>query len=218
MKSAGIRKYRSPKAIKNKIINLEESFKNAHDWAGQTGAGVKENDPRSFDEYVLRKCPYYFDLLPVMQDRSNARPLLTSDSIDIDLLQSDSDSNDETSTSTTEAGEEIDCDRNGNNDNNDRGQATNKSNGDGATGNKPAAQSKTQKSTTQKKNDTVIAVIDMQKEAVGMQKEAVAEARRHNTLSLTEATRHNMQMEELKKRELEQALVEQERQSKLARL
>jgi hypothetical protein len=83
MKRAGVRKYRSPKAIKNKIILLEDSFKHAHDWAGQTGAGVKEDDPRSFNEYVLKKCPYYFDLLEVMQDRSTSRPQLTSDIEDI---------------------------------------------------------------------------------------------------------------------------------------
>jgi len=81
MKEAGVRKYRSPKAIKNKIIVLEDSFKQAHDWAGQTGAGVRENDPRHFDDYVLKKCPYYFNLLDIMQDRSTSRPQLTSDNL-----------------------------------------------------------------------------------------------------------------------------------------
>lgn len=81
MKEAGIRKYRSPKAIKNKIQNLEDAFKHAHDWAGQTGAGVKEDDPRQFKEYILKKCPHYFDLLDVMQDRSTCRPQLTSDAL-----------------------------------------------------------------------------------------------------------------------------------------
>ena len=94
MKEAGIRRYRSPKAIWNKISNLEETFREAHDWAGQTGARVKEDDPQSFRGYILKKCPYYFDLLDgVMQDRSTSRPNFTSD----DLCR-DSDTEDDDST------------------------------------------------------------------------------------------------------------------------
>ena len=81
MKEAGIRKYRSPKAIKNKIMNIEDSFKSAHDWAGQTGAGLKDDNPGQFDDYVRKKCPYYFDLLHIMQDRATSRPQMTSDSL-----------------------------------------------------------------------------------------------------------------------------------------
>lgn len=79
IKQAGVRTIRTPKAIKNKISNIEDMFKEAHDWAHQTGAGVKEDDPRQFNDYVKKKCPYYFDLLEVMQDRATARPQFTSD-------------------------------------------------------------------------------------------------------------------------------------------
>ena len=73
MRAVGIRKYRSPKAIKNKITNMEDAFKTAHDWANQTGAGLKEGDPGQFNGYIQKKCPYYFDLLEVMQDRTTSR-------------------------------------------------------------------------------------------------------------------------------------------------
>ena len=91
IKQAGIRKYRSPKAIKNKITNIEDSFKAAHDWAYQTGAGLKDDNPGQFHDYIKKKCPYYFDLLTVMQDRATARPQTTSDTIEIDDDDDDED-------------------------------------------------------------------------------------------------------------------------------
>lgn len=81
IKDAGVRVYRNPNAIKCKISNLETSFKQAHDWVHGTGAGVRENEPTAFNDYVKQLCPYYFDLLEVMQDRATARPQLTSDAI-----------------------------------------------------------------------------------------------------------------------------------------
>jgi hypothetical protein len=204
IKTTGIRKYRSSKAIKNKIINLEETFKNAHDWAGQTGAGVKEDDPQSFDEYVLKKCPHYFDLLPVMQDRSNARPKLTSDNLE-DIIESDGELNigdnsglDSDDSSGTDSHDNDDMD--GTNGNDIPGVPINGNDGPVVASvpptNKKQAASKKPLS---RKADPVSAV-------VGMQKEAMAEAQRHN-----------MQMEELKKREIENTHIELQNQRKFAR-
>ena len=89
MKEAGIRKFRSAKAIKNKIMNLEDSFKSAHDWAGQTGAGLKESDPGQFNQYIQKLCPHYFDLLEIMQDRATSRPQMTSDDLCVDSEDED---------------------------------------------------------------------------------------------------------------------------------
>ena len=91
IQDAGVRVYRSPKAIKCKISNIEDMFKEAHDWAHQTGVGVREEDPGQFNDYIKQKCPYYFDLIEVMQDRATARPQLTSDSIDGDDNNDDND-------------------------------------------------------------------------------------------------------------------------------
>ena len=95
IKKAGIRRHRSLKAIKNKIANIKDLFKNAHYWAHQTGAGVKEDDPGQFNDYILKKCPYYFDLLPVMQDRATAHPLMTSESMENEHENDNRNSNDD---------------------------------------------------------------------------------------------------------------------------
>ena len=61
---------RTANMVKCKITGLESSWKMAHDWAGATGQGVKENEGiESFDAGVLRYCRYYFYIHDVMVDR-----------------------------------------------------------------------------------------------------------------------------------------------------
>jgi hypothetical protein len=168
IKDAGVRKYRSSKAIKNKISSLEDSFKSAHDWAGQTGAGVREEDPRNFNDYILKKCPYYFDLLPVMEDRSNSRPQVTTDDVD---LSSDSNEDDE------EEKEEP----------NDTAKSAGRN-------------TNSQKRNEPRKNDTAIAVTTMQKEAIA------------------EVSRHNLEMEAIRKREMECFVEDHQQKLKMARI
>ena len=70
--------------MKNKIETLEKQFRDAHDWATATGAGVRdeENGQASFDKVVKKKCLDYYDLKPIMQDRAASKPKVTSDNLD----------------------------------------------------------------------------------------------------------------------------------------
>ena len=67
---------RPPKSVKCKITGIETNWKKAHDWAGDTGQGVKESEGiDSFEEGILRYCKYYYTLFPIMVDRCSSRPL-----------------------------------------------------------------------------------------------------------------------------------------------
>ena len=50
MKEAGCHYFRTGEAVVKKIFEIESKFINAHDWAGNTGQGVKETDgPEKFE-------------------------------------------------------------------------------------------------------------------------------------------------------------------------
>ena len=68
---------RTDKDVSNKIEKLERQFRNASDWANNTGQGVDE--PGDFRKAVLQRCPLYYEYEPIMGDRPNARPLLTNE-------------------------------------------------------------------------------------------------------------------------------------------
>ena len=77
--------HRLPKDVINKIQHFEKTFKLAWDYAHSvTGAGLKEDDPTSFQEKIEAKCFYYYDLLPIMGDRSSNSPKGCSDDLDDD--------------------------------------------------------------------------------------------------------------------------------------
>ena len=60
-----------------------------HDFANtETGAGMQKNDTSSFKEAMLKKCPWYFDLLDVFKDQALASPQITNES-SMNLLHSD---------------------------------------------------------------------------------------------------------------------------------
>ena len=76
---------RDGRNVKSKIEHIERSFKKAHIYAtSETGAGVKENDTARFDEVVKRKCPHYYDILEIMQDRASSKPKATNYDFDSD--------------------------------------------------------------------------------------------------------------------------------------
>jgi hypothetical protein len=80
IKDAGVRKSRTPKDVQNKIEYVEKCFRCAHDWSHtETGAGLRENDSGTYEEALLRKCPWYFDIREIFEDRANARPFHTTD-------------------------------------------------------------------------------------------------------------------------------------------
>jgi hypothetical protein len=72
---------RDSKNVMNKIQHIvEKKWREAHNFAtSETGAGLLESDgPTSFEELVKGKCPYYYDLLDVMQDRASTAPKITN--------------------------------------------------------------------------------------------------------------------------------------------
>ena len=78
-REAGCRVDRSAEAVVKKIQDTEGKFITAHDWANNTGQGVKERDGMdTFEDCVRKRCPWYFELLPIVGDRSKARPRVTS--------------------------------------------------------------------------------------------------------------------------------------------
>ena len=78
-----------PDAIIKKIQELKTKFVQAHNWANNTGQGVREQDgEETFENLVCQRYLWYFDLLPIMGDRSKASPPVMTD----DFLESDADS------------------------------------------------------------------------------------------------------------------------------
>lgn len=71
---------RDSKNVLNKIQHIEKKWREAHNFAtSETGAGILESDgAASFEELVKGKCPYYYDLLEVMQDRASTAPKITN--------------------------------------------------------------------------------------------------------------------------------------------
>jgi hypothetical protein len=75
---------RTGKNVLSKIQHIEKRWREAHAFAtSETGAGIMEKDGETnFRDIVERKCPYYYDLLEVMQDRASAQPKVTSYNLD----------------------------------------------------------------------------------------------------------------------------------------
>ena len=61
---------------------MEHTWRRAHDWANETGQGVKENEGiESFEAKVKQYCSFYFILYDVMVDRSSSRPSVLTDNL-----------------------------------------------------------------------------------------------------------------------------------------
>jgi hypothetical protein len=100
--NAGVRKVRTGKDVLNKIEYIEKSFRLAHDWSHtETGEGLRETDKGSYEEALLKKCPWYFDLVDIFQDRANARPHYTTDN-----MFGDTDSDDDFRHDTEDKGDD----------------------------------------------------------------------------------------------------------------
>ena len=79
---------RNEKDVENKITSLERQFRQATDWAENTGQGVA--DPGDFEAAILKRCPFYKELEPIMGERPNARPLGTNEDDDAEEKDSES--------------------------------------------------------------------------------------------------------------------------------
>lgn len=82
MKLAGCRFVRTPQAVVKKITDIEDKFVKAHDWVNNTGQGVRERDgEETFESVVRQRCKWYFELEPIMANRSKAKPKATTESL-----------------------------------------------------------------------------------------------------------------------------------------
>ena len=98
LKSNNVRLVRTPTQIRDKIQWFEGHFRDAIQWAGNTGQGVKENEGSlRFEQLLEQRCPYYFELAPVFGERAGMVPPLTSDKLHTPLGDVNCDDNDNVS-------------------------------------------------------------------------------------------------------------------------
>ena len=88
---------RDAKSVLSKIQHVERTWRAAHNFAtSATGEGIQEEDGvERFEELIRKKCPYYYDLLEVMQDRASSKPKATSYELENSLLDEDEDEDEE---------------------------------------------------------------------------------------------------------------------------
>jgi hypothetical protein len=98
---------RDGKNVLNKIQHMERTWRLAHSFAtSETGAGIKDGDGEvRFNELVIKRCPFYFDLLDIMADRASSEPRLTNYSA-IETPTADGDFSDMSDEGEVEAGDE----------------------------------------------------------------------------------------------------------------
>jgi hypothetical protein len=102
--AGGVLVVRNGQQVMNKIAHIEAAFKRAHDFSTTvTGAGIKEKDGQiKFDQALEKKCPNYFDLLPIMGDRAAAVPHVTN--------ENNIDYSDEEDARVSDKEDEVSCD------------------------------------------------------------------------------------------------------------
>ena len=89
---AGVTCRRDDKQVLNKISHIQKSFRETLDWAyNTTGQGLKEEDEDKWEATIRRRCPHFYDLLPIMGERASASPVIDSEK-GIDTTDDSSDS------------------------------------------------------------------------------------------------------------------------------
>ena len=76
LKSKSVLMQCTSKHVFDKIQGMEQLFKVAHDWAGQTGQGI-DITKEGFNAAVQKQCRHYFCLLPIMGNQSGFKALAT---------------------------------------------------------------------------------------------------------------------------------------------
>jgi hypothetical protein len=78
-----VRAKRHVRHITMKIADWEKKFSQASEWANsQTGQGLQENDPPTFEAAVKGKFKYYYELLEIFGDRGKHNPWFTTSNMD----------------------------------------------------------------------------------------------------------------------------------------
>ena len=94
--------WRTSKQIRSKIDELEAKYKKAIDWRGNTGAGLMEQGQGAVvRDYILKLCPEFDDLDPIMSDRASSRPAVLMGSETMTDISSSYDELIDTSSSPT---------------------------------------------------------------------------------------------------------------------
>jgi hypothetical protein len=77
---AGVICRRDDKQVLNKISHIVKTYRETRDWAfNTTGQGLKEEDEGKWEATIRRRCPYFYDLQPVMGERASASPVIDSE-------------------------------------------------------------------------------------------------------------------------------------------
>jgi hypothetical protein len=68
--------------LKIRLPISKKTFKDAYDFANtEKGTGLQEGDFGLFDDSVRKLCPNYFDLLPILAERSSSKPKALADEV-----------------------------------------------------------------------------------------------------------------------------------------
>lgn len=92
MRRSGIRKPRTPDAIKNKIASIAGDWACAHDFLNRTGAGIE--DEMTLHDAVKKRCALYYTLAPTFASQGNASGF-TNESEDFTFRDLTTDDNDD---------------------------------------------------------------------------------------------------------------------------
>ncbi|KAI9345483.1 hypothetical protein DFJ73DRAFT_626640, partial [Zopfochytrium polystomum] len=75
---------RTNKHVRHKIQDLEKSYRTAVDWKNNTGQGILDAGGAGSEDLIrkeiLRRCPFWDTLSPVMGERLTSRPPVTNES------------------------------------------------------------------------------------------------------------------------------------------
>jgi hypothetical protein len=74
IKEKGIVVERIPHQVGIKMCKMEGEYKKANDWLYGTGQGVLEEGGDMQDK-IKKMCPYFYQIHPIMKDRSEVNPL-----------------------------------------------------------------------------------------------------------------------------------------------
>jgi len=106
--SHGVQMKRTAKQVQNKVECIERQMRVAIDFAdSQTGVGLQESDPDSWERAIMLRCKFYHELREVFIERAGMMPSATTEDI-IGDSSSDSESDSDVSYADDTCSEPVD--------------------------------------------------------------------------------------------------------------